>query len=502
MRTDSSSLELDDLVQWERKLASVFRVNPYTEATFEREFRRLSRELQEGAGRPAQILADNREALVQHWIQYFAPIAQHFPPLWQSIYFGLARFALDPQLEEELLRGTRLEKCWNHLDTLGKEYNVPEHRNWLGIAERARRATRALRSIRGYSSETRQLKYQIWQACFGSDLRKLMVYETLLREQNVLILGPTGSGKELVAQVLLQSSSGYWVEKNDAIHWKIHHNEALNLAEFPRELMAAQIVGYKRGAYTGASQDFQGVLSRCHQGAVFLDEVGELPIEGQVVLLRALETKRIRPLGSPDTDQADCRVIAATHNPLDNPHLCEHFRRDLFYRLAGSIIRVPGLAERREDIPAIALGFLDSWNLKAHASLYLEDPIDQIKRYLSHEAFQTYAWPGNVRELKRIATQILMGSDPFAENIEPTDYIPDTPQQTVHDVMNAHFSPQPSVPSAIQRGEWTMEELRLWYIHHMLELVEGRQKEAAQRLKIHRTTIYHATKKEQPESSQ
>jgi two-component system response regulator GlrR len=417
------------------------------------------------------------------------------PPLWQGLYFGLARLALDPQLESGILTTETCQKAWSALDLLGKEHNVPEHRRLLGIAERARRATRALGQLRGHSTASRELKRQIWTACFGADLQKLIVYEPLLQEHNVLILGPTGSGKELVAQVLLAASSGMWVEtKQDGLQWQPHRTEALNLAEFPRELMSAQIVGFKRGSYTGAVQDFQGVLSRCHQGVVFLDEIGELPMEGQVVLLRALETKTVRPLGAASTEDANCRVIAATHTPIDFPEQCPDFRRDLFYRLAGSVIRVPPLTQRREDILPIALGFLDAWGLKEQASLHLEDPRDKLLQWLRHPTYESYDWPGNVRELKRATAQILIGDTPVHQTQTPQT------ESVAFPVMTSMTSPHSVIPSEVTQGEWTMEEMRLWYINHILSLVDGHQKEAAKRLKIHRTTIYHAVKKQSPES--
>jgi two-component system response regulator GlrR len=286
-----------------------------------------------------------------------------------------------------------------------------------------------------------------------------------------------------------------WVEtKQDGLQWQPHRTEALNLAEFPRELMSAQIVGFKRGSYTGAVQDFQGVLSRCHQGVVFLDEIGELPMEGQVVLLRALETKTVRPLGAASTEDANCRVIAATHTPIDFPEQCPDFRRDLFYRLAGSVIRVPPLTQRREDILPIALGFLDAWGLKEQASLHLEDPRDKLLQWLRHPTYESYDWPGNVRELKRATAQILIGDTPVHQTQTPQT------ESVAFPVMTSMTSPHSVIPSEVTQGEWTMEEMRLWYINHILSLVDGHQKEAAKRLKIHRTTIYHAVKKQSPES--
>lgn len=491
-----ASLDLGALMKWERHFASILQINPFASQTYERDLRRLARVLQEEAGKSSHILTENRIGLVRHWMKAFAPGARQAPPLWQGLAFGLMRFVLDPQLEGPLLSETKLPKIWAELDQLGREYEVPEHRHLLGIAERARLATRMLEKLRGTSYWAKQLKSHIWSACFGADLRKLLVYEPLLHEHNVLILGPTGSGKELVAQVLLSAAPGEWLEKKESLDWSGHRTEALNLAEFPRDLMAAQIVGYKRGSYTGAVQDFEGVLSRCHRGVVFLDEVGELPMEGQVVLLRALETKRVRPLGAASTEAADSRVIAATHSQLDRPEECPEFRRDLFYRLAGHIIRVPPLAQRTDDLLPIALGFLDSWGVKQQASLHLEDPRHKLTQWLEKEEIQSYTWPGNVRELKRMAAQVLLGEELSLPLTGPQES--QTPAQ-VH-TRRAPASPtaithHPEIPNALIDGQWSMEDMRLWYIQHVLKLTGGRQKEASERLNIHRTTIYHAIKK-------
>ncbi|MCB9639982.1 MAG: sigma-54-dependent Fis family transcriptional regulator [Myxococcales bacterium] len=491
--TPSPTMSTEDLIEWERTLAAVYRSNPYDLATYDRERRKIERQLQSIQNDVVSATVEDRISMMRSWLERYASQGKLYPTLWQRYYLCLLRFVLDADARVPQYIPPDSGHIWHKLDQLGQVFEVHECRKLLEIAERARLTKLALNRIRGASSELLQLKRQTWAACFGQDLIRLLVYERLLQELNVLILGPTGSGKELIAQVLLAAVGGEWEErKRGHLSWRPNRTEALNLAEFPRELMAAQIVGYKRGAFTGASQDFRGVLARCNQGAVFLDEIGELPEEGQVVLLRALETRRIRPLGAETSEFADARVIAATHNELDDIQRAPHFRRDLYFRLAGSIIRVPPLRERHEDILPIALGFLDEWGLRTQASIHLEDPRHLITQWLQSDEAQHHSWPGNVRELKRAIAQLLLGRREDPLHTEARAMPPISP----HAVSSTN-QPNPC-PQGILQAEWTMEQVKQWYLQYALQLYHGNQNETARRLQIHRTTIYHALRKKPP----
>ncbi|HZQ17844.1 MAG TPA: sigma-54 dependent transcriptional regulator [Terriglobales bacterium] len=208
-----------------------------------------------------------------------------------------------------------------------------------------------------------------------------MVRLVARRNTTVLIAGPSGSGKELVARAIHSLSpragGSYAV---------------LNCAAIPETLIESELFGYARGAFTGAAQTYAGRIFAAQGGTLFLDEIGELPLNAQSKLLRFLEQKEIQRLGSTETCKADVRVVAATNRNL--PELVERgqFRDDLFFRLSAFPIEIPRLAERRGDIRKLAAHFLDRFGDKT--------PLRIADRAL--QMLEEYGWPGNVRELQQV----------------------------------------------------------------------------------------------------
>jgi len=199
-------------------------------------------------------------------------------------------------------------------------------------------------------------------------------------EAPVLVLGETGVGKEVVAQVLHESStrsSGPFV--------------AVNCAAIPQELMEAEMFGIVRGAASGVAPR-PGQFQRARRGTLFLDEIGELPLQLQAKLLRALQGREIQPVGGPPV-RVETRVVAATNSNLEHKMERGQFRRDLYYRVAAFVLRVPPLRERREDIPLLAKSFLRSFANDAGTGA---PPITEG----ALKALAAYEWPGNVRELE------------------------------------------------------------------------------------------------------
>ncbi|MBZ0120531.1 MAG: sigma 54-interacting transcriptional regulator [Sandaracinaceae bacterium] len=197
----------------------------------------------------------------------------------------------------------------------------------------------------------------------------------------VLVTGETGTGKELVARALHAESrraTGPFV--------------AVNAAALPSTLIASELFGHVRGAFTGATNEHRGLFQQADRGTLFLDEVAELPIDLQAWLLRVLETGDVRPLGAERVRKVDVRVVVATHVDLERAVRERRFRADLYWRLAVLTIVVPSLASRRDDIKPLAEHLLDRLDLEE-------------RRTLTSEAIQVLAlhpWPGNVRELRAV----------------------------------------------------------------------------------------------------
>jgi two-component system, NtrC family, nitrogen regulation response regulator GlnG len=220
----------------------------------------------------------------------------------------------------------------------------------------------------------------------------------------VLLRGETGTGKELVAQALHEAGprrNGPFV--------------GVNLGALPPSLVASELFGAVKGAYTGSVQGQEGYFRRAHGGTLFLDEVGEAPPEVQVMLLRALETREIHPVGSQAPQRVDVRVVAATDSDLEEKVRREQFRAPLLHRLAGYEIWMPPLRERRDDIGRLLLHFLAQELAAVGERLQLDaDPeTPTADLWLPPELvarLARYDWPGNVRQLRNVARQLVIGS--------------------------------------------------------------------------------------------
>jgi len=221
----------------------------------------------------------------------------------------------------------------------------------------------------------------------------------------VLIEGETGTGKELIA-----SAVHYWSERSDKLF------VAQNCAAMPENLLESELFGHKKGSFTGATEDKKGLFELADAGTLFLDEVGEMPLNLQAKLLRVLQEGEIRPIGSNQTKKVDVRIVAATNRDLEKEVAEGRFREDLFYRLKVFPLRVPPLRERREDTPLLAGHFLKRY---AHE-------FGRSVRGFSQQAMEllsAYKWPGNVRELEnevqRLVIQIDDGGFVEPEHLSP-----------------------------------------------------------------------------------
>lgn len=242
----------------------------------------------------------------------------------------------------------------------------------------------------------------IFEEIVGSSepLRRVLtqVAKVAPTDSTVLILGETGTGKELVSR---------------AIHKRSHRSQRafirVNCAAIPQSLINSELFGHEKGAFTGATQRRLGRFEVADGGTLFLDEVGELPMETQIVLLRILQEREFERVGGNQTISADVRIIAATNRDLTAAVAAGTFRRDLFYRINVFPVEMPSLRERIDDIPLLVEYLLDRYREKTGKGFR---SIEQK----TLDIFQGYGWPGNIRELQNVIerTAILCEGDVFS----------------------------------------------------------------------------------------
>jgi len=221
---------------------------------------------------------------------------------------------------------------------------------------------------------------------------RVAIEQVALTDATVLILGETGTGKELIARAIHDASA-----RRENLLVKV------NCAALPPNLIASELFGHEKGAFTGATQRRLGRFELSHHGSIFLDEISEVPAETQVMLLRVLQERLIDRVGGSEPIEVDTRIIAATNRDLKSYSEAGHFREDLFYRLHVFPIQVPPLRDRREDIPALMNHFI------ARFSIRMNKAITRVDRR-AMDGLMQYDWPGNVRELENIIERSMIVS--------------------------------------------------------------------------------------------
>lgn len=275
--------------------------------------------------------------------------------------------------------------------------------------------------------------------------------------RSALVVGATGTGKELVAKALHRLSPGAGAPF-----------VVSNCSALVESLLESELFGYVRGAFTGAVQDKVGIFEYANGGTVFLDEIGELPLSAQAKLLRVLQNSEVQRVGSPIPRQVDVRIVAATHRDLRKMVAKGQFREDLFYRLSVVEITIPTLGERKEDLPLLQRHFVEKY-----ASIYKKDMAGLTRRAQARLA--AHGWPGNVRELENaISRGCMMGNG----NVIDLQDLPESLQgpAQVHD-----FTPNEFV---------SLETMQERYLLRVLSHVRGNKAKAAEILGVGRNTIY------------
>jgi DNA-binding NtrC family response regulator len=286
-------------------------------------------------------------------------------------------------------------------------------------------------------------------------------------DANVLIVGESGVGKEVIANLIHTRSrrAGKPMVK-------------LNCAAFPQTMIEGELFGYVKGAFTGAMNDFPGMIAAAEGGTLFLDEISDMPTDLQTRFLRVLQEREYRPLGSTQIMKADFRVIASTNRPVAQALSKNLLRSDLYYRLNTFQIEVPPLRERKQDIPPLIASFLRQF------AQQLEKPEPTI----APEAFQKlldYAWPGNVRELQNaieyavvLSRRELIGVKELPDEVQ----LPTVLQQT-----------ERGAPP--RTGVQSLDDVERNTILQALAECHGNKKKAAELLGIQRPTLYNKMKR-------
>jgi DNA-binding NtrC family response regulator len=277
----------------------------------------------------------------------------------------------------------------------------------------------------------------------------------------VLITGESGTGKEMVAR---------------AVHYSGPRQGSpfipIDCGSLVPTLIESELFGYEKGAFTGAVRPKQGLLAIAEGGTVFLDEVGELPLDLQSKLLRTLQEHEIRPVGGTKTVSIDVRILAATNRDLDQAVAQGTFRRDLYFRLNVLGLRIPALRERREDIPLLVQSWLE--RLSRDSGKHYEISEDAMNALLTH------TWPGNIRELENCVEQCC------AMNSGPVIHITDLPDR----ISDARRTATSELPEAIV----PVAELERRAILGAIAALNGDKLSAAKRLGIGKTTLYRKLK--------
>ncbi|MBP7563712.1 MAG: sigma 54-interacting transcriptional regulator [Candidatus Cloacimonetes bacterium] len=297
---------------------------------------------------------------------------------------------------------------------------------------------------------------------------------------NVLITGPTGSGKELVSRAIHQ----LYTERNPVS--KNAPFVAVNCAAIPEQLLESELFGYKKGAFTGAVSDQKGKILEANYGTIFLDEIGEMPLILQAKLLRVIQDKEVTPLGTSISIPVTVRIIAATNKNLEDLVNQNLFRADLFYRLKVMSIPIPALEERREDIPLLVMHFLKKFNQKFNKNINGIHP--KTMHYL-----QFKEWKGNIRELENeIERAVLMCNKDFLS-------MDDLLEENQTDNM-AGFSQLPVKWAEYKEYKQKItEELDYKYASQLLENAEGNISLASKMGNLDRVQIYRLLKSKNTE---
>ena len=305
-----------------------------------------------------------------------------------------------------------------------------------------------------------------------------LIQQVARTKTNILITGESGTGKELIAKAIHEESA------RNAEPFVV-----VNCGGIPETLMESELFGHKKGSFTGATQDKKGLFETADQGTIFLDEIGELGLPIQVKLLRAVQERVFKPVGSNEDVSVDIRIISATNKKLEDEVIAGNFREDLFYRLNVIEIKVPPLRERKGDLRVLAQHFLEKYSTE------MGKEVSKISSY-AIDLLNKYDFPGNIRELENLMERSIALS---STNI----ILPDSLALSLHKrrwiegVKNRRFDLD-EVRNGVSLDN-ILEEIEKAYLERALECTNGKKQEAADLLGISFRTFRYRMGKLYPE---
>jgi DNA-binding NtrC family response regulator len=367
---------------------------------------------------------------------------------------------IDPAIEVILISGDYSTASAVEAIQRGAADYLTKPLSLTGLRERVQHSINEVRKNR----ETFQLDGELlssfnFHGIVGRSPRMLDLFNKMRRVaphfRTVLVGGPSGTGKELVARALHELSPA--VEGPFVV---------CNCAGLPETLAESELFGYVKGAFTGAVQDKLGFFEHANGGTLFLDEIGEMPLSMQAKLLRVLQTYEIQRVGSPAIRKLDVRVVAATNRDLRTEVREGRFREDLYYRLSSVHLELPSLSERKEDLPLLQRHFVEKF-----AAQYRKKVSGLSRR--AQNLFSRYRWPGNIRELENvIGNACMMADGPMIDAF----HLPEWLQTQDLDKVEPTFL--------------SLKEVQQKHVERVLEMVGGNKLRAAEILGISRSTLY------------
>ncbi|SHO49865.1 sigma 54-interacting transcriptional regulator [Desulfopila aestuarii] len=388
--------------------------------------------------------------------------------------FHLFCDAYDEHIRKQEVRGETCCQVVFARDVLsmltGYGFSEPDALRLFALFFQMRRAYYFIRTIAGESRSVVGFRHALWNNVFTGDIRLYNDYLwDRMEDFSTMILGETGTGKGMAAAAIGRSGFIPFNPKTSTFSESFAKAFiAINLSQYPEQLIESELFGHKKGAFTGAVDNHQGIFARCSPcGAIFLDEIGDVSVPVQIKLLQVLQSRTFAPVGSHKVERFQGRVIAATNRDLTALRKLGAFRDDFYYRLCSDIIEVPPLRRRLAEHPG-ELRLLLEVTVRRILGKNSEEIVERVETYIERHQPSGYSWPGNIRELEQCIRRILLNNNYLWQQQSEDG----SPQQLARE---------------LEQGECTAQQLLTRYCGHLYRL-HGTYEEVARLTNLDRRT--------------